>query len=286
LLFFEILMTIEDFVAKLEKILPFEAGLENDKLGLQIKTDSGEISNALICYELTPEVIEEALSYKSNLIISFHPLIYHPLQNILNTERVGTLVQGLIRNGISLVVCHTNFDAYQKGTSWIFANRIGLVVTGFLLENKYLQGFGFGVVGEFPSPITELDFLSRISKITYSPLRWCKGKSDFVSKVAVVAGSGFSFAELAYEKEVDAFVTADISYHNFHKYNGKMILVDPGHWEMEYFVAKALKELFEEFFNGEVSFFVSNIYTNPVRYFAEKNYNLIQENNLLNISGK
>jgi len=278
-------MTIEEFIEKLERVLPFDAGLENDKLGLQIKTYNGEISKVLVCYELTHGAIEEAKRYKANLIISFHPLIYYPLQNILNTDRVGTLVQELIRNSISLVVCHTNFDAYRNGTSWIFAKMIGLDVKGFLSENANFQNFGFGVFGEYTPEISVLEFLGRISDVTFSPLRWCKGKRDFISKVAVVAGSGFSFAEIAFEKNIDAFVTADISYHNFHKYNGKMMLVDPGHWEMEYFVAYALKELLEETFNGDLKFFVSNVYTNPVKYFADKNYNDYQEKELLNKIG-
>ncbi len=277
-------MTIEEFVDKIQVVLPFEAGIEDDRLGIQVRINGQKVESVLICYELTPKVIEEAKKKQANLIVSFHPLIYHPLLKIESSERVGFLVQELIRNSISLIVCHTNFDAYKKGTSWIFGKRIGLKILEFLEKNPRIENFGIGVVGEYNPSLEKFDFLSRIAQITFSPLRWCEGKSDRIKKVGIVAGSGMSFAELALQKNVDAFITADISYHSFHRYNGKMMLVDPGHWEMEYFVAESMKSLFEEAFNPQLPFFVSNIYTNPVRYFADKNYNEIQKKELLDKS--
>lgn len=277
-------MTIEEFVDKIQIILPFEAGFEDDRLGIQVRIDGQKVERVLICYELTQEVIKEAKEKQADLIVSFHPLIYYPLLKIESSERVGFLVQELIRNSISLIVCHTNFDAYRKGTSWIFGSKIGLKINDFLEKNSKIENFGFGVVGEYNPSIEKVDFLSRIAQITFSPLRWCEGRVERIKKVAIVAGSGMSFAELAFQRNVDAFITADISYHNFHKYNGKMMLVDPGHWEMEYFVGESMKTLFEKAFNSELLFFVSTTYTNPIKYFADKNYNELQKKELLDKS--
>lgn len=285
-LIFENLMGIEDFLVRIGEFIPFDAGFEDDKLGIQIYTEPKEIKQVLIAYEVTSEVIDEAKNYNADTIVCFHPLIYHPVDRITYETRVGLLISKLIQNGLGLIVCHTNFDAFKGGTSWLFAEKLGLVNLDFLVANPKHSGFGFGVVGEFQQPIAEKEFLELVQKVTFSPLRWCKGKSGKISKVAIVGGSGMGFAKDAFQLPSDAFITADIKYHSFHEYNGRMMLVDPGHWEMEYFVPIGLKNLFENIFKQEITFFVSNIYTNPVRYFAEIDYNEKQKLLVVNKKGE
>lgn len=278
-------MKIVDFIEKLSNVIPFDSGFEDDRLGLQIQTTDREIQRVLVAYEVTSEVVDEAKMYNVDAIVSFHPLIYFPLEKITNDARVGVLVSKLIRKGISLVVCHTNFDAYRGGTSWLFAEKLGLVNLEFLVPNRLKEGFGFGVVGEFEKPLEENEILERVQDITFSPLRWCRGKSEKIRKVALVGGSGMGFVRNAYEVGADAFITADIKYHSFHEYDGKMMLIDPGHWEMEYLVPFGLKNLLDSIFKQELIFFVSNIYTNPVRYFVKENFNEKQKMLIVNREG-
>ncbi|MCX7907992.1 MAG: Nif3-like dinuclear metal center hexameric protein [Ignavibacteria bacterium] len=275
-------MEIEEFIDRISCFIPFEVGLENDKLGLQVQASKQEVRKVLITYEVTSEVIQEAKEKQMDLILSFHPLIFFPLDRLIIDERVGSLLLELIQNSISLVVFHTNFDAVRGGTSWLLAERLGLSNLEFLLPNEKREGFGFGVVGEFENFVTDLYLLEKVQGITNSPIRWCIGSSRNIKKIAVVGGSGMNFAKNAYEKNVDAFLTADIKYHDFHYYKGKMMLIDPGHWETEYLVPFGMKKFVDAIFNDEITFFVSNIYTNPVEYFSKEEYNLKQKRVLLN----
>jgi dinuclear metal center YbgI/SA1388 family protein len=270
-------MEVEEFVDIVKRYLPFEVGFENDKIGIQISSSRNRIQKILITYEITPQVVDEAIQKDADLIVSFHPLIYFPLNSILYTDRVGQIVQQLIKASISVVVLHTNFDAFRGGTSWLFAERLNIGNLDFLVPNKEYPNFGFGVVGEYEEPLKYVEFLGRIQNITYSPLRWCEGKTKFVKKVAIVGGSGMNFAPNAYLHNADAFITADIKYHSFHEYKGKMMLVDPGHWEMEYLVPDGLKNLLTSIFKEELSLFVSTIYTNPVNYYAGEEFNELQK---------
>lgn len=271
-------MVLGEIVERIQKFLPFETGLENDKIGIQLQPKTTEIKRLLVAYEITPEIILEAIEKKANCIVSFHPLIYNPLESILETERVGSLLIQLIQNNIALVVCHTNFDAYQFGTSWLFANALGLIELDFLEPNRRFEKFGMGVYGKFEKPILIEEFLQKIQKITQSPLRWCKGKVEFIQSVGILGGSGISYAEKAFAKGVDAFITADISYHYFHKYNGKLMIVDPGHWEMEYFVTIGLSKLFMQIFDpDEIEIIPSLVYTNPVHYWSKDYFNQKQK---------
>jgi len=270
-------MEVEEFVDIVKRYLPFEVGFENDKIGIQISSSRNRIQKILITYEITQQVVDEAIQKDADLIVSFHPLIYFPLNSILYSDRVGQIVQQLIKASISVVVLHTNFDAFRGGTSWLFAERLNIGNLDFLVPNKEYPNFGFGVVGEYEEPLKYIEFLERIQNITYSPLRWCEGKTKFVKKVAIVGGSGMNFAPNAYLNNADAFITADIKYHSFHEYKGKMMLVDPGHWEMEYLVPQGLKNLLKSIFKEELSLFVSMIYTNPVNYYAGEEFNELQK---------
>jgi len=267
-------MVLGEIVERIQEFLPFETGLANDKIGIQLQPDSAEIKRLLVAYEITPEVIFEANDKQAKCIISFHPLIYNPLESILEQERVGNLLIQLIQNNIALVVCHTNFDAYQFGTSWIFANALGLGEIDFLEPNPRFEKFGMGVCGKFEKHVSVEKFLLQIQKITQSPLRWCKGKADFIQSVGILGGSGISYSEKAFAKGMDAFITADVSYHYFHKYNGKLMIIDPGHWEMEYFVPFGLSKLLMQIFSSdELEIIPSLVYTNPINYWSEYDFN-------------
>ncbi|MGQ9818307.1 MAG: Nif3-like dinuclear metal center hexameric protein [Candidatus Kapaibacteriales bacterium] len=270
-------MIFEKLVDEINKLLPFDAGTENDKLGIQIKSQKTNLKSLLVIYELTKETLEEIKELKPDCIISFHPLIYAPLSSIEYDERVGALVLELAKLDISFVVCHTNFDSYKFGPSWLFANQIGLNVEEFLIPHQKYLDFGIGVYGSFQNPLLFENLLDKIYRTTYSPLRWCKGKAENITTLAIVAGSGMHYANIAYQRGADAFVSADISYHNFHKFNGKMMLIDPGHWEMEYPVPFGLGKLLTEHFNKfGVTVYISKAYTNPVNYYPSSNLQMKQ----------
>lgn len=271
-------MELETFIKELDKLIPFETALETDKLGLQIKSTRKEITKILVTYEVTEETILEIEQIKPECILAFHPLIYAPLTTINTDERVGKIVWELAKLDTSLVICHTNFDAYKFGTSWLFAHKIGLNIEDFLSPNLKYPNFGIGVIGKFEPSISVTEFLDRIFRITNSPIRWNRGKKEFITKVGILGGSGVAFADIAYDKSMDAYITSDISYHNFHKFNGKMMLVDPGHWELEYMVAFGLGRLLHHHFNSYgISIYVSKVYSNPIKYFPNIDLNQKQK---------
>jgi putative NIF3 family GTP cyclohydrolase 1 type 2 len=105
-----------------------------------------------------------------------------------------------------------------------------------------------------------------------------------IKRIAIVGGSGSSFLESALDAKADAFISADISYHTFHRAENNIMLIDPGHYEMEQFVPEGLADaLNKEFPNGSIdNILVSKIVTNPVHYYPNTGeYKLRQSNNLI-----
>ncbi|OGU59071.1 MAG: Nif3-like dinuclear metal center hexameric protein [Ignavibacteria bacterium GWF2_33_9] len=261
-------MNLNFFLEFLENQFPSKYALPGDRIGLQVHSGKGEIENLLICHEVTPEIIGEALWNKSDTILAFHPLIYSPLQRITQEDRVGKLVSLLILHKVSLISLHTRFDVYENGTSSLFAKELDLQIEKFLIPNTENEKFGMGIIGNFAEGLLFDKFIEKVHSVTKNPLRYTKGKKDKIKKIGIVGGSGTSFLDEALANELDAMITSDATYHTFHSVKGNMALVDPGHYETEQFIVPALYKLLKEKLANEfIGLVESKISTNPISYF-------------------
>lgn len=266
-------MTLGDFLDKINELLPPKTAMQGDRIGLQLQSSNIDFSKALVALEVTETVIAEAISKNCELIVTFHPLIWQALLSINSDERVGNLVTKIIQNSISLFSIHTTFDSYSEGTSKIISNLLGLEYIDFLVPSQTNENCGMGVVAQFASPIHPEKFLKIISNSFGGPLRYARGSAKAIKTVAIVGGSGTSFIDDVLAKNVDAFITADISYHQFHKAEGKLWMVDPGHYEMEQFVPEHLAKLLNDKFQSKAVFLKSETITNPVYYYPKNEKN-------------
>ncbi|TAL70040.1 MAG: Nif3-like dinuclear metal center hexameric protein [Bacteroidetes bacterium] len=283
-------MKLVSLLNKINKILPQDSGIEDDRLGLQIQAGRENVSNILITMEVDKNVIREAIKLRCDCIVTFHPLIYNPILAIIDSDRVGYLSSELIKNSIALISIHTTFDAYSEGTSKILADKLGFKFEEFLIKSNIYNERGLGVIASVPKAISLNLLLNRIHKICNSPIKHSEtGKNKKIKKIAIVGGSGSGFISEALVSGVDAFITADISYHHYHRVYGKMVLIDPGHYEMEQFVPNGIAQLLTKPFKGDkdLKINVSKVLTNPVHYFPNGNlYHTKQNNYLINSNKK
>jgi dinuclear metal center YbgI/SA1388 family protein len=135
----------------------------------------------------------------------------------------------------------------------------------YVLENKNTEA-GFGCVGEFEEAKNENDFLKLVSSVFGAKgLRYSKLIGKPVKKVALCGGSGASLLNIALSSGSDAFITADIKYHNFFEADNKILVVDMGHFESEKFSTEILYNLINKKFpKFAVRFSETN--TNPINY--------------------
>lgn len=105
-------------------------------------------------------------------------------------------------------------------------------------------GMGLGMVGELEKPLKTNDFL-RLVKQTFSAqsIRYVTSCNDSIRKVAVCGGSGSSLAGKAIACGADAFVSADFKYHQLQEADGRITVVDVGHYESEIFAIEIFSEV-------------------------------------------
>jgi dinuclear metal center YbgI/SA1388 family protein len=134
------------------------------------------------------------------------------------------------------------------------------------LENNNIE-IGLGCVGKFQEPVPEDDFLKLVSLVFDARgIRYSNKTGRPVKKVALCGGSGSALLNKAIKSGADAFLTADIKYHDFFNTENKILLVDAGHFETEKFSGEILKDLIiKKFPKFAVRFSETN--TNPINYF-------------------
>ena len=254
----------------LEDWAPQSTKLEYDNVGLLVGNEDHEVSTVLACLDVTPEVVDEAIALKADLIVAHHPLIFRKLSRITSSDTTGSLIFRLIKNDINLIAAHTNLDAAPGGVSFVLADRLGLIDVHFLkteeepVRNGNRQS-GFGAIGMLPEPMEVPAFLNRVAETLGSSGLRCSGSPAKVRKVAVCGGAGSFLAEEALALGADAYVTADLKYHEFFNGSDSFLLVDAGHYESEVPVVKALCDRLSDRF-PELDVRPTGVNTNPVQY--------------------
>lgn len=131
------------------------------------------------------------------------------------------------------------------------------------------QEIGMGSVGILDKEMSEKDFLKMVgNKLETTFLRHSSSNNQKIKKVAVLGGSGGFAIPNAKQIQANAFVTADLKYHDFFQAENKILLIDAGHYETERFTKKLIHDhLIEKLPNFAIA--LSKTLTNPIKYFSD-----------------
>lgn len=116
--------TIRQITALIEELAPLQLQESYDNAGMQVGDDSLPATGALLCVDVTEEVVDEAIQLGVNLIIAHHPLLFRPLKRIVGSNYVERVVMKALRNDIAIYAAHTNLDAVAVNHVW--AQKLGL----------------------------------------------------------------------------------------------------------------------------------------------------------------
>lgn len=131
-------MLIKDVISVLEDFAPPALQEGYDNSGIQCGSAEQEAKGALLCLDVTEEVLAEASRKKCNFIIAHHPLIFSPLKRLTGASYVERIIMHAIKKDICIYACHTNIDNVQAGVNQKIAEKLGLVNTKVLQPKKGL----------------------------------------------------------------------------------------------------------------------------------------------------
>ena len=241
---------------------PFSTQAEYDNSGLLVGSQTTQVNGILTTLDVTNEVVDEAVKQRCNLIVAHHPLIFKKLSRISPDTSVGSILFKLIKNDISVLAVHTNLDAAQNGVSFVLADQLSLTDQRFLTHHDTDQTHGYGVIGNLPKPMSRDPFLDFVcTQLGTTAIRYA-GEATQITRVAVCGGSGISLASEASQSHADAFITADIKYHEYFDFPD-LLKIDAGHYETEIHIAGHIaRQLTQQF--RDLKVITSDVSTNPM----------------------
>lgn len=134
------------------------------------------------------------------------------------------------------------------------------------LDNSY-QNVGSGMTGEFEKALSETEFLTLVKKVFHlKVLKHTPLLNRSIKRVAFCGGSGAFLIKSAINSGSDAYISADIKYHEFFDADSKILITDTGHFENEQFTPEIFYKLIQEKFTTFATY-LSKANTNPINYF-------------------
>ena len=118
--------SLSDVVAVLERMYEPGWAREWDAVGLAAGDPAQPVRRVLLAVDPAPSVVEEALAWRADLLLTHHPLLLQGVHSVATTSPKGRALHQLIRGGCALYTAHTNADAAAPGVSDALARVLGL----------------------------------------------------------------------------------------------------------------------------------------------------------------
>lgn len=260
-------MKIKDILSTLESIAPPYLQESYDNAGLIVGDPEAAVTGVLFCLDSIEAVVNEAVEKGCNLVVAHHPIVFRGLKRLNGANYVERTVMQAIRQKVAIYAIHTNLDnVYHLGVNTKIAEKLGLTNTRILALKPGQTDIGAGLLGELPTPVSEMEFLQNVKKsLRTNCVRHTALRGKAVRTVAVCGGSGSFLLPDALRAGADVFVTADFKYHEFFDAEGKLVIADIGHFESEQFTIELLHDIVREKF-PTFALHLTEVNTNPVFY--------------------
>ncbi|MEW6521412.1 MAG: Nif3-like dinuclear metal center hexameric protein [Thermodesulfobacteriota bacterium] len=267
---------LKDILAYLGRFAPWDLAESWDNVGLMLGNPDQEATGMLIALDPTLQVLEEAILKKTNIILTHHPLIFHPLKSINTATPLGKFLQKALAHDIAVISCHTNLDIISDGVSDALARALDLRNTRPLQPAGSRPDQGFGKVGNLPAPMQGEPFFQFVAqRLRLQAMLIAGPRPATISTIAVCGGSGSDLAGAAFTAGADIYITAELKHAvaRWAEDNG-LCVIDAGHFATENIVIPTLLARMTAFFaenNNPAPVLTSQRQISPLRFHIADN---------------
>lgn len=247
-------MIVKEIYDYLDLIAPFNTAEEWDNCGLTVGSFNKDVKKIYIALDVTNDVLEDAISFGADLVITHHPMIFNPVSEIL----YDSIIYKAVASGMSFIASHTCLDKADGGVNHCLAEVVGINNLKTSVNDEFLK------YGEI-EPCTAEEFAKKIKSALGGMVSFTdSGKT--IKTVALCSGGGGDLVAEAKNIGADAFLTGEAKHHEylFSKDAGISMFV-AGHFETENVVCEYLCNSLKEKFGNEIEIKVSDL-KNPVNH--------------------
>lgn len=233
--------SVNDIFRFIDETAPFERQESWDNSGLLVGDLTRQVKKIAVVLDVNADTANQAIEKGVDLIVSHHPIIFKPKKNFT----ADSLEYRLAVNNVSVISAHTCFDSADGGVNDVLCEILGLKNV-YVLETAdtfcpiVRVGETDGMTGE--------ELAKKIAcvlggKVTLAD----SGKT--IRTLAVCTGSGGDFAAEIAEKQIDAYLTGEASYHTVCDAKDMgLTVICAGHFETEKPAMKSLENRIKERF--------------------------------------
>jgi dinuclear metal center YbgI/SA1388 family protein len=229
--------TVKDIYYYINTLAPFDTQAEWDNSGILVGDENSEVSKILFALDATRDVLNQAIKIGADLIITHHPVIFKPVSSVTQ----DSLVYKLVKNNISIICVHTNYDKAFNGVNDLLCEKLGY--HHFAKSEEFLN------IVELDKSVQSFELIKNVKNALGGLVRF-NSVDKSIKKIALCSGSGSDFLNVAKELNCDALITGDASHHSFVDANElDVLLIAAGHFETENLAIKPLLDKIENEFN-------------------------------------
>ncbi len=231
--------TVFDLYSAIDQFAPFSLSMDFDNTGILVGDRHQPVSKVLLALDCTMDVVNYAKEIGTQLIITHHPVIFHPIKRV-NEDSV---VYHLIRSQIAVISAHTNLDIAEGGVNDVLAQAVGLQnISGLELLDPAAQSY-LGRIGTLSNPISASEFAALVKESLHARSVKFADAGNKIQKVALCSGSGADCLASALAAGADALLTSEVKQHEYLNAAAAGISIfDAGHFDTEDIVIETLKE--------------------------------------------
>ena len=257
-------MNIPNLISKLKIIAPLEWAEDWDNVGLLVEPlELRDIQRILLTIDLTESVVLEAEEKQIDLIFTYHPILFRPIDRLTRQSSADRMLMRLVKNDIAVYSPHTALDAAPEGVNDWLAKGVG---TGTVSILHPIEGTdaGQGRLVTFSDPVSLTDLTQRIKTflgVSYLRIATTNPEKP-IRTVALCAGAGSdSFTGI----DADCYLTGEMSHHHalaLQEKGSHVILSEHTHTERGFL--PVLKEKLVEQFTNEIDILISERDADPI----------------------
>ncbi len=221
-------ITVQRVLQALQEIAPLEYAEDWDNVGLLLEPvprDRQNVSSILLTIDLTEPVIAEACELSSQLVVAYHPPIFHPLSRLTQADPRHRLLLRAIGARIAVYSPHTALDAAPDGVNdWLAdglpAGRRASIGSSSSSPSgtdvPESSPVGQGRMLELDEPVVLDEIINRVKQhLGLDSLRVAAARGHAegvkIQRIALCAGSG---TQVVSGTDAQVYLTGEMGHHD------------------------------------------------------------------------
>ena len=119
-------MKLKDLAALFHRLAPPDLALDWDNSGLQVGDWNQPVARVGLALDATLATVDRAEAAGCDLLLTHHPLIFHPLKSLDRHSGPGAVIWAAQAAGLAVFSLHTNWDQAAGGVAGALADHLEL----------------------------------------------------------------------------------------------------------------------------------------------------------------